>query len=741
MYSLVASCGLFLAYLVATASVTASFAQQIDDAKAESTIVSSQADKPTQFFWQSEVLNKDVVQTELAKLYVTLHVNGVLKTTPITIEKGETPTDIMIRTGVWPKWLQHRMPAELETALCDLNKPICSVPAKGAGADWSNAWPERTMNVPDVELKLSYQLSSRDWEDFNVQVMEVDTIETDDFIEMWCRQFPGEDEMCRLRDIKQGWAADEPAIFIYVDDSETLHKEYSVIGDPVALQRLSARTSQFKMVAVPVVEATVELKDSSAGGFSRITRSLSDHVLVEQKLRLESLAEQNKLPYTMMGFADANGDWRLPWPDDVTPTPIRIAHIDASADLNHCAFGEAVVFKRYVIDPITEVGRLEEVVRPDASTTTASTSATGLPDAVQPECGQVDAHPLEQVSHGTHTLGILVDLLTLGGRADPAADPDIPPIVIYHVPVDLSPANAAGMAQLYKAIEQFPSWGVSLVNISASWNITDTRPIERAIDRLKNQVLFVVAAGNEQQANSCTVSPACIKSKNVISVVALGADPQHRLMVLDQSNRGLDHDIGAFGADIVSAVSNNRFGKFSGTSQAAPLVSAVVAHLMRRGGLGIDLIYERIITTAKLDSNLLGVSQATMIDMKRAVDVDSDFLDLENGCQMKGRMEDFVRDPDLDEKLVLTEVDSGGEFKVSPEDLRRVFFNRPEGWHLVMYARGRKLIRGTYFIDEPHLNRELRFRPSDLSNCNGPQVGSVEKFKLADIKDLTMAPH
>lgn len=722
----------FLATAVLAACATYAAAQQIDDIKALEAIATNEVELPQQFFWQSEVLNKDSVQSELAKLYVTLQDNGSLKTKPVIIEKGETPTDLMIRAGVWPKWLQNRMPVELDAALCSLNPGICSFGEKGA-PDWTRAWPERTMMVPDVELKLTYQISSREWSRFSAQIVQVAVQETSDFVSMWCRQFPAGSKECPQHEAeKAGWS-EQPVIFKYADDSGTLHKEYWAVGDPVALQRLGASASPFKMLAVPVVEATVGLQKGSAGGVARITRTLSDRALFEQKPRLESLSEDNKVPYERMGFSGVDGKLLMPWPSGLVPSPIRIAHIDALADLNHCGFGAGVVFKRYAVDPQTGIGRMEDVPRPAVATIAATVPTPGA--ATAPACGQIDPAPIEQRSHGTHTLGILVDLLTLGGKAaEPGLDPDLPPIVIYHVPVELSPTNPAAMEQLYKAIRQFPSWGVTLVNISASWSLADTQLIERAINELQDQVLFVAAAGNEQQVDSCSVSPACIKGKNVVSVVALGMDAQNRLTVLDKSNRGLDHDIGALGADIFSAVSDNRIGKLSGTSQAAPLVTAVIAHLMRRGGLGLDWIYERIMTTAVLDSSLLGVSQATMIDMKRAVDVDTDFLDLKNGCRITGKLDRFAND----NKITLQEVEnSERSSRVEPRDLRRIFFNEQESWHLVMYkSGGHKLVRNTYLISDEDLQREFRFEPATLTDCEGLQAGVVQKFKLSDVKDM-----
>src|SRR5690606_33309094 len=102
-------------------------------------------------------------------------------------------------------------------------------------------------------------------------------------------------------------------------------------------------------------------------------------------------------------------------------------------------------------------------------------------------------------------------------------------------------------------------------------------------------------------------------------------------------------------------------GPLSGTSQAAPLVSAATGHLIRRGNTGIEDIYHRIMTTAVLDSKLLEASKATMIDMRRAMDFDVDFLELNDGCKMRGKFRSFVTVGDI----VATDVESGGHFYLS----------------------------------------------------------------------------
>src|SRR5690606_8775393 len=129
-----------------------------------------------------------------------------------------------------------------------------------------------------------------------------------------------------------------------------------------------------------------------------------------------------------------------------------------------------------------------------------------------------------------------------------------PPITIYHVPIGLSQANQIGMEALEAVVELLPWWDVKVVNMSIAWNKADSRPIENAIVRLRNTI-FVAAAGNHDETSGCSVSPACIESSNVISVIGLDLDDDNKLKILEDSNYGSRyHDIGAIGANLVSSV-------------------------------------------------------------------------------------------------------------------------------------------------------------------------------------------
>jgi Subtilase family len=726
-----------VAFLLASFACPAT-AQEADETKAGKAIADAESAKPTQFFWQSEVLNKDKVQTELAELYVTLHANGILKTKPAPIEKGDTPTDVMIRAGAWPRWLERGMPSNVDAMLCELNRDICrqSDSKGGPVSDWSQAWPGRTINLPDVALNFTYQIGNRNWHEFTSQVSGVDVVETKDYAELWCRKPRGANEICTKQGIEGGWPDEQPSIYTYAYDGGEIPGEYSGIASKSALQRFGAEDSPSKMVAIPVIDATIETKDSPDSSVHRATRSLSERILVDQKLQLEASVE-NERPFRRMRFLGDAGKLFNPFSDGDTLSPLRIAHIDAPADLSHCRFGPGVKFMRWNFD--TE---MFDSVDPEAVASVGAAPGGGVSDAgrAAPACGAVNDHPLREKSHGTHTLGLLVDLLTLDGTLpEPASGAD-PPIKIYHVPASLDSLNEQSMKPILAMLNQLPNFGITVVNMSASWNKAETKPIEVAISRQKDNLLYVVAAGNQDEDSGCSVIPACIESKNVVSVIGLDMDDQQQLSILDHSNRGANHhEIGAIGADIVSTVDGNMVGKFSGTSQATPLVSAVVGHMMRRRHMGIEEVYERIMTTGMLDGKLLSASKATMIDMQQAMDFEADMLALKDGCKMRGKFDDFVQDGSTTVTISATDKDTDGHFDVAPDDLRRVFYNENDDWHLFMYSRNGDFTRRAFQVDARHLDRLFRYKPFSLQNCPGRAEGQITKVKLDDVKDLILS--
>lgn len=728
-----------------------------------------------QFFWRTEVVNKDTVQAELAKLYLTLSDNEAMKTKQVIIEAGETPTDVMIRSGIWPSWLEGRTPLSVDALLCKLNPDICSAPAKGsvqAASDWSKAWPGTVINLPDIDIQLTYEVGVRRTSELARQVDAIQIVETSDLAQLWCRKAETNHESCAGGSVEQGWANSEPEIIQYVDDGKVDPGSFAKLASPDALRKFGAADSAVKMVAIPTIEANFDIEPYNSGAYGRALDSLARNVVVEQQLQLQSLpfADTNKAKLRWMGIVDSAGVMKRPWKDGENLKPVTIAHIDGEAELSHCSFAGKVRLIRWnlekkileevsptvlasgaagtggIAQPAEDAGAIPALLSAaDATTVPAVDDATidteYSSDGSGAACGLLNERPLPERSHGTHTLGMLIELLSIGGQAQ-APHGGLPPITIIHVP---NPAGAAGtnepaMKALLEAIGLFSWWGVDAVNMSIAWNKAEAGLLEEAIIRDENTIPFIVAAGNDKERTGCSISPACIESKNVISVVGLDVDSEGRLQLLDQSNAGHRyHDIGAIGSNLVSAVGDGMVGPLSGTSQAAPIIAAVVGHLIRRGVRDVDDIYAQLITTAKLDNRLLDYANATMIDLDRAMQFDIDHVELADGCKMDGAFQDLSNSTQLQANWTEGE---GGLVFIDKGAIRRFYYNERLDWHLIMYTRNRRLYRGTYQVVPEHLDRDVRFLPTTVSEgCGARRVDFLQRFPLSEVSDLIVTTH
>lgn len=171
---------------------------------------------------------------------------------------------------------------------------------------------------------------------------------------------------------------------------------------------------------------------------------------------------------------------------------------------------------------------------------------------------------LESIGHGTHVSGIIYENT-------------LPNVKIRPYRVNLEHGQDSydtAMTILGTAIYTAVDIGDDLINVSMKWgaygNSYITEAIEYAYD---NNVPLIAAAGN-YSINASTTYPANIE--NVITVSAV----DETFTSADFSNYGSCVDIAAPGVDIASACKNPYIIlEASGTSMAAPFVSAAVATL------------------------------------------------------------------------------------------------------------------------------------------------------------------
>ncbi len=194
--------------------------------------------------------------------------------------------------------------------------------------------------------------------------------------------------------------------------------------------------------------------------------------------------------------------------------------------------------------------------------------------------------------HGTHVAGIIAD-----------CTPGLPVSIL---PIRVLDNNGNGqISNVINAIREAVSSGASVINLSlASWSHSEALHCE-ILDALGAGVTVVIAAGN-QGTDVSEVCPGHIQASGVITVGSVEMDGT----VSSYSNYGSGVDVYAYGTEIVSCSRAGGFTAQSGTSMAAPHISAAAAILYgTHGG----------ISPSAVESNIRQTAQARVPDLRGLV--------------------------------------------------------------------------------------------------------------------------
>ena len=181
------------------------------------------------------------------------------------------------------------------------------------------------------------------------------------------------------------------------------------------------------------------------------------------------------------------------------------------------------------------------------------------------------ASPLDNDDHGTHIAGIIAAIANNNtGIAGIASNINIK---IMSLKITGGPDGDGDLADAKKAIQYATMMGADICNLSWGTNIYSAE-LEEAMR--ESDMLFVAAAGNTGDNNDVIpVYPASFVLDNLISVTFIDADGE----MTPYSNYGVNSvDIAAPGEDIYSTIVGG-YGAMSGSSMAAPQVSAIAALL------------------------------------------------------------------------------------------------------------------------------------------------------------------
>jgi thermitase len=200
------------------------------------------------------------------------------------------------------------------------------------------------------------------------------------------------------------------------------------------------------------------------------------------------------------------------------------------------------------------------------------------------------ADPMDDHMHGTHCSGIIAAQHNDIGIRGLAPDVKIMPVKFLGAWGDGELENGI------KAIEYALRMKADI--LSNSWG---GPPYSKVLDEVLKEVkergvLFIAAAGNDHNNNDASPTyPASYQHDNVIAVAATKPNDD----IAKFSNWGLKNvHIGAPGRWVISTIPNNKYKTASGTSMAAPYVSAAAALVwMHRPELSYLDVKERLLST------------------------------------------------------------------------------------------------------------------------------------------------
>lgn len=166
--------------------------------------------------------------------------------------------------------------------------------------------------------------------------------------------------------------------------------------------------------------------------------------------------------------------------------------------------------------------------------------------------------------HGTHCAGIIAA----------AAEEDNIKIMSLKV---LGGADRSGsLSDVIKAIQYAEKNGADICSMSLGTEISSSK-LKKVIS--KSHMLFLTAAGNGITGGDLDVKkiyPAAYQLKNLISV----ANCTEEGFLHPTSNYGHSTvTLAAMGTDIYSTLTGSRYGKMTGTSMAAAVVTGAAAHI------------------------------------------------------------------------------------------------------------------------------------------------------------------
>ncbi len=247
--------------------------------------------------------------------------------------------------------------------------------------------------------------------------------------------------------------------------------------------------------------------------------------------------------------------------DTIDHQKIKVAVIDTGIDINH--------------EDLTNVVNKELSVRVTAD------------GAISPLKG-------DNGTHGTHVSGIVAAQANNGvGIAGTGSAADNSIIDLIGIGCDIGDGSSFTTICVYRAIRYAVENGVRVINLSLGGRFDEDNMFQEAVTLAVNSGCVVVCASGNANSTDYYYPSDC---DGVISVIALKNNGTERANFSNYG--GKNQKVSVSGTDIYSAVPDNKYEGYNGTSMASPIVTAVAAMVLSvKPDLTVEQVKEIIYST------------------------------------------------------------------------------------------------------------------------------------------------
>ena len=622
--------------------------------------------------WRSKSENAIELSTEMETLYLSLFNSGNLTLRKMQLNKSPFAERVLRDEKLF---FGAHFPQSIDAMMCDLNPDLCRrnrtavsdrqlrslTSHVGGYAISTGQWHTKlgdTLVVPDYTFRsittLTRQQVPGDW-----QISDF-TYSSD----MDCSSFKGtcEDVITRFNPPIIKAPAGQRSVTL---PQLQLQAAVTLRSDPQSrlVRSLSSsmiKSDRVKVFVDPGAVFSPAWKEQFVGSslndlalktlqpFLRTTGSVKEYGLIDEPLVTKQIDLFKLIHHPFARLEPLSEHYRH---------PVDVVVIDSAVTKWHCDLPPMMLDDGKILGPPAEAAIAARDTGDEAAPIPVVDRSASLVD-----CSKIDPLALSQSEHGAAVAGVIASPENGKGMVG------INPYARLHmISFDKSLSRDRQIVRLAEQIMMDIPLGARVANLSFGLlpDFQGNGDVENALRIHESRLLIVAAAGNEAKVldNGCPLIPACLNSlENVITVVGLDDsldNPAPWRTATQGSNTSSKFEIGAPAVNVLTTSSDNVFATMSGTSFAAPQVTAAASLifsagefiygddpvLLQSGGqLAPKVVKDRLIYTADFFPGLNGQVMAGRLNVERAINLQHAQFELFDGRKIVGQV---MKAPDM----------------------------------------------------------------------------------------------